>query len=71
MVQIRGYLFQNLLQLPLDWEKKKTFLKEELEADGGIISDRGDLSQYITRFYANFYAFKAHTLNILEAQKRC
>jgi hypothetical protein len=39
--------------------KKKTLLKE-LEVDGGTIFYQGDLSHYITRFYANLYASKVH-----------
>jgi hypothetical protein len=50
--------------------KKKTFLKE-LEVDGRTISDQRDLSHYITKFYANFYASKAHTLGTFEAQEKC
>ncbi len=50
--------------------KKKTLLKE-LEVDGGAISDHRDLSHYITKFYANLYASKAHALSTYEAQERC
>jgi hypothetical protein len=51
-------------------EKKKTLLKE-LEVDGGIISNQKDLSHYITKFYGNFYASKAHAPSTSEAQERC
>jgi hypothetical protein len=40
-------------------KRKKTLLKE-LEVDGGPISDQKDLSHYITKIYANFYASEAH-----------
>ncbi len=46
--------------------KKKTLLKE-LEVDGGTISDQRDLSHYITKFYANLYASKAHAPGTSEA----
>jgi hypothetical protein len=46
--------------------KKKTLLKE-LEVDGGTISDQKDLSHYITRFYVNLYASKAHAPGTSEA----
>jgi hypothetical protein len=51
-------------------EKEKTLLKE-LEVDGGTISDQKDLSHYITRFYANLYAFGAHASGTSETQETC
>jgi hypothetical protein len=50
--------------------KKKTLLKE-IEVNGGTISDHRDLSHYITKFYANFYASKTHASGTSEAQERC
>jgi hypothetical protein len=50
--------------------KKKTFLKE-LEVNGRTISSQGDLSHYITKFYANFYTSEAHVSDTSKAQKRC
>jgi hypothetical protein len=46
-------------------------LLKELEVDGGTITSEGDLSQYITKFYANLYTYEVHTLGTLEAQERC
>jgi len=51
-------------------ERKKTLLKE-LKVDGRTISDQKDLSHYITKFYANLYASKAHAPGTSKAQKRC
>jgi hypothetical protein len=50
--------------------KKKTLLKE-LEAKGGTVSGQAILSQFITGFYANLYASKAHALSIQEVQNMC
>jgi hypothetical protein len=50
--------------------KKKTFLKE-LKVNGRTISDKRDLSHYITKFYANLYASKEHAPGTSEAQERC
>jgi hypothetical protein len=50
--------------------KKKTLLKE-LEVPGKTISDQKDLSHYITKFYANLCASKAHASSTSEAQERC
>jgi hypothetical protein len=50
--------------------KKKTVLKE-LEVDGRTIFNQKDLSHYITKFYANLYASKAHAPGTSKAQERC
>jgi len=50
--------------------KKKIILKE-LKVDGKIIFDQRDLSHYITKFYANFYALEVHAPGTFEAQNRC
>jgi hypothetical protein len=43
---------------------------KKLKVDGGTISDQRDLSHYITKFYANLYASKAHASSTFEAQER-
>ncbi len=48
--------------------KKKTLLNE-LEVDGGTISNHRDLSHYITKFYVNLYASEAHAPGTSKAQK--
>jgi hypothetical protein len=46
-------------------------LLKELEVNGKTIFDQRNLSHYITKFYTNLYASKAHAPDTFEAQKKC